>query len=125
MAEAVADRLVAELQRVAAERGPNVGRREFLAVAGVSPLLIHRHFGRWSALRVAAGLPPRAKPRPRISDEQLLGELHLVTCALDRGNTGPDKGSADARLVDAETLGSTLDKEPPSFFNHSRDNLVG
>ena len=66
--------IVARLEDLAAEHGPDIGIVQFCALAGISNATIYRHFaGGWRQLRWEAGLSPQVSgKKKRYSDAELL-----------------------------------------------------
>ena len=75
--------LLTELQKLAEERGPDVTAFEFRVATGISPYYVEYHWGNWTRLRLAAGLPVRPCVGPVYSDEELLTELNRTACQLN------------------------------------------
>lgn len=79
-----AQQMLEQVREVAAEVGPRVTLREFLADSGVPESQIRRQFGTWEALRREAGLSPADRDRRRISDEDLFQEYFRLYRQLGR-----------------------------------------
>lgn len=75
--------LLAELQALAAEQGPDVTLFAFRQATGIPPYYIYDRWGNWTNLRKAAGLPVRSHPGPVYSDDELLGEYHHAAVQLN------------------------------------------
>ena len=74
--------LLAELRKLADVRGPDVTLFEFRVATGINPYHVYHHWGNWTRLRLAAGLPVRPCVGPVYSDEELLAELNRTACQL-------------------------------------------
>lgn len=73
------------------EAGHNrITQPDFARLTGISMTAILYHWGRWSALRQAAGLPRHEVPPPRHSDDDLLAEFDRVTRKLGRAPSDND-----------------------------------
>ncbi len=80
------DTLLTELQSLAADLGPDITLFKFHQATGIDPHHVYRKWGNWTTLRLAAGLPPRAKVPKVYSDDYLFERL---TFAGDRGEEFP------------------------------------
>jgi hypothetical protein len=70
--------LIARLKELAKKQGPEVSLHTFLTEVGCSEKVVVNRFGRWSQLRVAAGLTPFAKMPARYTEEDMLEDLWQV-----------------------------------------------
>lgn len=76
--------ILAALRAVVAEHGEKISIKRFCGLTGIPETQIYFNFDNWGDAREAAGLPRAYRPGPRISDEELLEELHRVTTELGR-----------------------------------------
>lgn len=83
MTDHTRESLLAELQALANEHGPDVTLYTFRRETGITPYYVYDRWGNWTNLRRAAGLPVRPHPGPVYSDDDLLCEYHHATVQLD------------------------------------------
>jgi len=69
---AAADDLLAELRDLTARSATDVTLVQFCRETGVAPATVARIWGSWTKLRLAAGLPARARPPRLVADVRRL-----------------------------------------------------
>lgn len=70
--------LVRRLKQLVKTHGPEISLHTFLTEVGCSERVVASRFGKWSQLRLAAGLTPFAKMPVRYSEEDMLEDLWQV-----------------------------------------------
>jgi hypothetical protein len=106
--------IVEKLRELAEKMGEGMSQWEFCEYAGVSMSVIARRCGGWGLLRESAGLPRRVQIKKRISDNELLAEVHRVKLWMGKFPTSYqfDRLSSVSRLTVAARFGGWRGVEP-------------